>query len=85
MALCKCLYYADSTLHNNEGSTGYFFNRTSYDPVVYDILDSLILLKKPKFRSLTGNKLGIAGCITLYESDTLKLEIEKMDRYLGAE
>ena len=85
MILCRCLYSIDSDLKVNEGSSGYFFNRSNYDPEVYYKIDSLIPLYKRKFVGLTGAKLGVAECISLSESDTIKKEIIKMDKFLATE
>ncbi|MBC7391141.1 MAG: hypothetical protein H7329_18185 [Opitutaceae bacterium] len=85
IVLCHCLYSVDSSLKTHEGSSGFFFNRINYDPQVFYIIDSIIPLYKPKYVGLTGNKLGLAECISLYKSDTLMKEIRKMDRFMAKE
>lgn len=82
MILCQCIYLTDSSYYKNESSIGFLFNRSNYGPEIFSKIDSIIFLYKPGFSSVVGHKLGIAECLNLYRSDSLKFALRKFDPLL---
>ena len=82
MVLCRCLYSIDSSLKINEASTGFFFHRSSYNPDIFDKIDTVVKNLKPNFEGEGNTRLGVAECIHLFKSDTLEKEIVKLDTYI---
>lgn len=85
IAFCKCLSLIDSSLNKQDFSSGIYFEKCSYDPEALYIIDSFVILNKPTFKSFANHKLGVGECISLYESEVLQLQIEKLDTLLANE
>ncbi len=83
IAFCKCLSLVDSSLKNEDYSSGIYFEKSSYGPEALFIIDSFVILNKPNFKSFANHKLGVGECISLYESEALKVQIEKLDSLIG--
>ncbi|MBC7391143.1 MAG: hypothetical protein H7329_18195 [Opitutaceae bacterium] len=84
MILCKCITTTDTAYYKNESSIGFFFNRCSYGPEIFEKIDSIIIKHKPKFESVVNNKLRIAECLKLYQNDSLKVAIMKLDKFIAS-
>ncbi len=56
---------------------------TLENPGLYRKIIESIFLYKPGFSSVVGHKLGIAECLNLYRSDSLKSALRKFDPLLA--
>ncbi|MBC7391179.1 MAG: hypothetical protein H7329_18385 [Opitutaceae bacterium] len=81
-SFCTCMELVN-TCQKEDYSKGIYFEKSSYDPEAFLKIDSFVKSHKPTYKSYTGKSLGTAECLDLYESDSLKNEIESLDAYLS--